>query len=510
MVSTTNPVKVQPSRTAVGEGALSVIAIPLCEVDFENVTYHFRDVSSFLVLVPPPMAKFDPERYTADYAKSLEWEKPFYVERPAVFSPAAAAQEGNGSCSMMWRFISEWIPWQYTNFIDESLSFHETAYLGDWSALTKLRVRGPEALKFLSAFTVNNLGSFNVGQIKHAIQTNEDGKVVGEGILYKIADHDYRYTGGAAYWLKYWLDAGGWNAQGRIDTPEEFVFVVQGPRSLSILEKATGESLRDIKFSYTRMTRIGSHAVRILRTGITGELGYEIHGPSEIGNEIWETLYAVGQEFGIRRLGGRSMLISHVEGCYPTIGRDFLPANSTQARMSKAHKIDNRGGSYEWSDPSELMRSPFELGWDREVSLDTHEFMGRDALLAEKQAGGPARRIVGLRWNSDDVIGVYAALFRDGPIPTQMEMPRMIHRHALFPDKVTMDGRVIGCSTSRVYSAHLRQMISLCVIDKAFTGPGTDVIVVWGDRGGPQRNVRATVTQLPFKEDKRRTDVSRL
>jgi glycine cleavage system aminomethyltransferase T len=456
------------------------------------------------------MAKLDIARYREDYRQSLEWAKPFYLERPAVFSPAAAAQEGNGACALMWRFISMWLPWEYTDFVEESLSYHETAYLGDWSALTKFRVKGPEALKFLSAYTTNDLSKFSVGQIKHAIQTNEDGKVVGEGILYKISDDEYRYSGGGAYWLAYWLKEGRWNAQGGVDSAEEFVFVIQGPKSLAILEKATGENLRDIRFSHTRMTRIDAHPVRILRTGITGELGYEIHGPSEIGNEIWLAIYEAGKAFGIRRLGGRSMLISHIEGCYPTIGRDFVPATSTKARMSKAHTIDNRGGSYEWSDPSELMRSPFELGWDREVSLETHDFMGREALAAEKRAGGPRRRIVGLEWNSEDVADVHASLFRAGPIPKQMDMPRMITRHALDPDKVMQDGKVVGCSTSRVYSAFLRRMISLCVIDRELTTPGTPVVLIWGDRGGAQREIRATVAKLPFKEDKRRMDVTNL
>ena len=91
--------------------------------------------------------------------------------------------------------------------------------------------------------------------------------------------------------------------------------------------------------------------------------------------------------------------------------------------------------------------------------------MGRDALIAERSNGGPARRIVGLRWNSEDVIDVYASLFRQAAIPTQMELPRMIQRHALYPDKVVRNGRVVGCSTSRVYSTYLRQMISLCVIE---------------------------------------------
>jgi vanillate/3-O-methylgallate O-demethylase len=456
------------------------------------------------------MPDLDLARYRADYARSLEWHKPFQVERPALFSPAAAAQESNGECSLMWRFISEWIPWQYTDFVDESLSFHETAYLGDWSALPKFRVRGPAALQFLSAYTVNNLAKFNPGQIRHAIQTNEDGLVAGEGILYQSGDDEYCYNGGAAYWLQHWLRQGNWSAQGEMYTPDEFVFVIQGPKSLAILEKATGESLRDLRFSYTRMTRIGTQPVRILRTGITGELGYEIHGPAEVGNAIWLAIHAAGQEFGIRRLGGRSMLVSHVEGCFPTIGRDFIPATSTSTGRSQSHLIDRTGGSYEWSEPRELMRTPLELAWDREVSLETHEFLGREALAAVQRAGGPARRIVGLRWNNDDVIDVYAALFRDGKIPNQMELPRMQQRHALYPDKVVVDGCTVGCSTSRVYSAHLRQMISLCVMDRAHLMPGTMVQVIWGDRGKPQRPIRATVTALPFKEDRRRMDVATL
>lgn len=71
-----------------------------------------------------------------------------------------------------------------------------------------------------------------------------------------------------------------------------------------------------------------------------------------------------------------------------------------------------------------------------------------------------------------------------------------------------LDGKVVGCSTSRVYSAFLRKMISLCVIDRELTTPGTQVAVVWGDRGAVQREIRATVAKLPFKEDKRRIDVS--
>jgi glycine cleavage system aminomethyltransferase T len=77
------------------------------------------------------------------------------------------------------------------------------------------------------------------------------------------------------------------------------------------------------------------------------------------------------------------------------------------------------------------------------------------------------------------------------------------------PDKVMKDGKVVGCSTSRVYSSYLRRMISLCVLDREIA-VGTDVTVVWGNKGAAQKNIRATVVNVPFKEDKRRTDVTKL
>lgn len=458
------------------------------------------------------MKKLDIEKYRDDYRKAIEWNKPFYFERPPIFSPAAAAQEGYGACRMMFKFGIVWIPWQYTNFIEEGLSFHETAYLGDWPSLTKFHIKGPEALKFLSYHCTNDLSKFEIGQIKHAILTNEQGKLAGEGILYKISENEYKYMGAGGFWLDELFKQSHWNAKAKIDTPDTFVFHVQGPKSLAIMEKVTGESLRDIRFLRSRMSKIGNIEVRILRMGVTGELGYEVHGPSEYGNDVWVAIHEAGKEFGIKLVGGRSQFIGHVEHGFPTFGWDYLDAaQATPGKSISTHiTVDLKGGSYEWSDLSELTRSPLGLGWEKEVSLDTHDFLGRDALVAEVKAGGPARRLVGLVWNSEEVIDVYTALFREGPIPTPMEIPRVGYKWGMEPDKVLKDGKVVGCSTSRAYSPYLRKMISLCTIDKELTEPGTKVTVVWGDRVGPQKEIGATVVKLPFKEDKRRIDVSKI
>lgn len=452
--------------------------------------------------------KLDIEKYRSDWAKAIQWDKPFYLERPPLFGPAAAAQEGYGTCQVMTRFITNWIPWQYTNFVEEGMSFHETAFLGDWSSLIKLSIKGPDAQKFLSQYSTNDVHRFPFGLVKHAVQTDEKGQVAGEGVLYRVAEDHFKYQGGGADWLMHWFKNGKWDAEAKIDSPDMFVFHVQGPNSIDIVEQASGESFRDVRFLWSKPAKIAGCEVLVLRMGVTGELGYEIHGPSEAGNDVWLAIQEAGKNFGMKLMGRRAQIIGHVEAGIATIARDFLPAAAATPGKSKSHTVDMSGGSYEWSDPADLTRSPFELGWMKEVSLDTHDFLGREALQAEAKSGSELK-FCGLIWNSSDLVDLYRAFFEDGPLPVPMEMPRESARLAMDPDKVLVRGKTVGCSTSRVYSPYMRKMISLCAMEAEFAAPGTEVSVIWGRRGGAQKEIRAVVVPLPFKEDKRRVDVAK-
>jgi vanillate/3-O-methylgallate O-demethylase len=69
-----------------------------------------------------------------------------------------------------------WGAAEYTNWIDEQMSWKETCYFGDWSFLAALIIEGPDALKMFSDFSVNTFARFDVGQAKHAIQCDEDAK----------------------------------------------------------------------------------------------------------------------------------------------------------------------------------------------------------------------------------------------------------------------------------------------------------------------------------------------
>ena len=165
------------------------------------------------------------------------------------------------------------------------------------------------------------------------------------------------------------------------------------------------------------------------------------------------------------------------------------------------------GGSFVPQAITDYFRTPGELGWGNRRVKDEHDFIGREALNAQRDAGGPKRQLAGLIWNEGDIADLFAAQFRSDPLPEPMEIPREI---APSFDRVLISGNDVGVSSGRTYSTTLRKMISLVGIDRDHAEPGTDVTVLWGRPGTPQREVRAKVAALPLKPDRRRIDVSAL
>ena len=89
---------------------------------------------------------------------------------------------------------------EYTDWLDESMSWKTTCYIGDWSFLWLRWLRGPDALRLLSDISVNSFEKFDVGQSKHAIHCNEDGKIVHEGILSRFGEEEFLMHGRGGFW----------------------------------------------------------------------------------------------------------------------------------------------------------------------------------------------------------------------------------------------------------------------------------------------------------------------
>jgi vanillate/3-O-methylgallate O-demethylase len=411
-------------------------------------------------------------------------------------------------------FTARWGLPEYTDWIDESMSWKETCYLGDWSFLWERRFWGPDTLKLFSDISVNSFAKFDIGQSKHVIHCNENGKVIHEGVFSRLGQEEFMLFGRGCFWADYKLRHGKYNVQSRAE--DWFNFQVSGPLAIHVVEKVAKQSLRDVKFMHSGKITICGHELLALRQGMAGEIGFELQGPAEHAKEVHDAVMEAGKEFGIRRLGGRAVFINHLEACFPTIITDYCPAifddnmadyrKEFQAAMPAVASTFNIAGSFEADDISAWYRSPVELGWGKNVKFD-HDFIGRTAL--EHEVANPKRVMRTLVWNADDVTDVYASLFRQDMPYDFMELPRD-QRGFMYADQVLKNGKLVGISTSRGYSYYFRQMLSLCTIDVEHSEPGTDVTVIWGNPGSPQKEIRAKVAPAPYKKDNRRADVGAL
>lgn len=402
---------------------------------------------------------------------------------------------------------------EYTDWMDESMSWKEACYIGDWSFLAQRRFHGPDAARLLSDISVNSFANFAIGQSKHLIHTNKDGKIIHEGVLSRFSDDEYMLFGRGGFWADYNLRHGRYDAVAEAD--DWFVFQVSGPAALGTVEKAAGCDMRDVKFMHSKVIEIAGCRLRALRQGMAGEIGFELQGPQGQAAEVYAAVLEAGRDFGIRRMGARVSGVNHLEACFPTIVVDYLPAvfeadmagyrEEFLAAMPGFAKTFNVAGSFEGTGIADYYRSPVELGWARNIKFD-HDFIGRAAL--EDEVAHPRRTIRTLVWNPDDIVAVYASLFGKSEPYAFMDLPRD-QRGFMWADQILHDGRPIGVATSRGYSYYFREMLSLATIDVDEAEIGRPVTVLWGRPGGPQREIRATIAPAPYKSDNRRADLFR-
>jgi glycine cleavage system aminomethyltransferase T len=405
--------------------------------------------------------------------------------------------------------------WEYTGWRDEALSWKKTAYIhGHLNPSPTSRITGPDALTFLQAVCVNSFQKFAIGASRHAVMTDEKGRVAAHGMLVRTAEQEFY-----AYWLSPFLNFRQMQhpeLDFTVDdlTGQVFLFQIGGPKSLEILEDATGENLHDVAFLRHRDTTVAGEQVRILRIGMAGTLAYELHGPVQVAQKVYQAVFDAGQEHGIRKLGVHAYMCNHTESGFPQAfyhmplpwgeeNPDFyafmqmIGFNATDAitlHGSVGDDLDRR------------FRSPYELGWGHMVNFN-HDFPGKEAL--EKEAAADASRMVTLVWNGDDVADVIASQFRPGDTYSPMEIPNDIMYEpgspkapqTLYADKVLVDGKDVGTSSGRAYTEWSKEVLSLATIATEHAAEGTEVVVLWGEPGDPQKEIRATVARFPYLID---------
>jgi glycine cleavage system aminomethyltransferase T len=428
---------------------------------------------------------------------------PFADYRTTPVYPEVALWHVSGSSAQPWEF-SGWKP--------ESMSWKCACYIhAGLSGNTPILYSGPDAEKFLAGICVNGFEKFRPGTAKHAVMCDEAGLIAGHGMLQRSAEDRFRlYVHGV--WANYMFSRTGLRV--REEVLDEYLFQVAGPASLHLLEDVSGTDLRDVRFLGFKQCVIAGRSVEIMRIGMAGGLAYEVHGPMADASLVYDAIYRAGQAHGIERLGARTYQVNHIEGGFPQKNWTFFPAGADDPgfrRWAREHRLmgyiePKWTGSADPADHRARYRTPVEVGWQRSVNLD-HDFLGRAAV--EKELADPRRTIVTLAWNAEDVIDVYASLFREGEEYQFIEIPSTAYprRARAHADELLRDGRVVGIASGAVYSYYHRRMISHGTIDMECAAIGTGVVVRWGEHGGRIKEIRATVERFPFHDGQNNREI---
>jgi aminomethyltransferase len=352
-------------------------------------------------------------------------------------------------------------------------AIREAAALIDVSPLYKYVVAGPDAQRLVDRVITRDATRIPVGGVVYTPWCDEHGKVVDDGTIHRLDEDRYRWTAADPQlrWLR--LNAAGLEVQITEETETTAALALQGPLSRAVLEAATETSFDDLRYFRRRGVKLPLGGRRripvdVSRTGYTGDLGYELWIPAQHAVAAWDALMAAGRPYGLRPAGMLALDVARLEA-----GLILLEVDYTSSR----HAL-NPDQSY----------SPFEIGLGRLVHLDAGPFVGSLALQREQAAGGPPRRLVGLRLDWYDIEGLYDAQGLPPAISPAVDRS---------PVPVFAGGRQVGKVTSLGWSPILKQAIGLASVPVAYEAPGTRVAVEWTVEGRRGR-VDAAVVELPF------------
>ena len=218
-----------------------------------------------------------------------------------------------------------------------------------------LEIIGPDAARLLEQILACRVGTLPVGRARYGIACNEDGTVLMDGVVMRLAEDRYWYVKANGE-FETWLRANALGLDVGVSDPNSRVLQIQGPRALDVLDAAIGGGLpAGFKYFHAGLFDVCGQRLWVSRTGWTGELGIEIYcnsGPEPTDHgALWDDLFACGEPFGLEFSSGSSMGIRRIESGILDNGSDIEPD-----------------------------LTPFGAGLGQFVRLEKEDFIGRAAL----------------------------------------------------------------------------------------------------------------------------------
>jgi aminomethyltransferase len=349
------------------------------------------------------------------------------------------------------------------------------AALLDVSPLFKYIVRGRDAAALVDRVITRHAAALEPGQVIYTPWCDEDGKVLDDGTVSRLAEDRFRWT--AAEPNLGWISRQASGLDVRVEDVSEqtAALALQGPTSARVLRAVADANIDTLRYFRVTTGRVAGRHVEISRTGYTGDLGYEIWMHRDDAGAVWDALMVAGPAYGLRPAGLLALDVARIEAGLLLIDVDFFSAR----RALTASQL----------------YTPFEMGLDRLVDLNKPRFIGSDALRAE-HARGLRRRVVGITVDWPDVEARYEAV---GLPP----LAQATASRVAVP--VFAYGRQVGRMTSSTWSPRLKQMIGIATVDAAFAPAGTR-LEVEHTVDVVRHRVGATVVPMPFFNPKRKTE----
>jgi len=334
------------------------------------------------------------------------------------------------------------MPVQYAGVIDEHRAVRTAAGIFDVSHMGEVRVRGAGAEPFLQRLTPNDVSKLAPGRAHYSGLLTERGTYIDDLLIYRLAADDFLVVVNASNaprdfeWIASRardLKSDGMEAEVVDESDRWALIALQGPKAKEILEPLS-PGASELRYYGFRQGQVDGRPALISRTGYTGEDGFELYVDPEDAPALWRRLLDAGASPA--GLGARDTL--RLEAAMALYG----------------HEIDET-------------TTPWEAGLDWVVKLDKGDFLGRDALAAQKAAGVP-RKLVGF-----EVEG--RGIARQG--------------HPVL----SAEGETVGAVTSGTWSPTFEKALGLAYVPPGLAAPGTPLIL---DVRG--RQLAARVVDTPF------------
>src|SRR6266566_4939128 len=356
-------------------------------------------------------------------------------------------------------------------------AIRNSAALIDISPLFKYRVTGRDATKFVNRVISRDINKVAVDQVIYCCWCDPEGKVIDDGTITRLGENEYRWT--AADPSLRWFQQNALGVDVKIEDISEqtAALALQRPMSGRLLHAAADANVTNLKYFRVTRGRIAGVPVDISRTGYTGDLGFEVWMPWRDAVKVWDALIAKGKAFDVHPAGMIALDIARIEAGLILIEVDYI---SSKKALIASQKY-----------------SPAEIGLAKLVDLKKESFVGRDALAMEIKKGGPARMLVGIETDWNDVETLYEKI---GMAP---QVPSIASRVAV---PVYRGGRHVGKATSTTWSPTLKKMIALATVGREHSVTGT-LLQMEMTVEAVRHTVSAKVVPLPFFNPARKTAV---